>query len=1085
MTQAYAQILQSVQVVRRTWQNRRAMEGSLLTAAAPLALLAAAALLDRYAHFAPAGRWILALVVYGAALAALRMFVLRPLLTRHTDDFFAAMIESRQPALRNRLINALQLGRQSTEGAAPRLVDAIVADGVTASDEVDAGRAVASPAFARNSGLFAISAALMAGFCLAQGPAATPHIKRVLLPAADIAPFTYTFVSATPDSPLFLLEGTPLTINAKTTGATPTHATLTRIDAQGTRRGSRMTAIDSTSFMLTLPPVDSSFSFIISAGDAVTKPVSVTVEPRPRITAMSAEFTYPLYTALAPRSVKNFEGPIAALMNTQVTVTYTTNKPLSTLSLMLDSGEAISATPVSSASNTYSASMVIAKTDVYHLKLTDTLGNTVDDAARYAIVAEADAPPAIGFAKPGRDLAVKPGEGVAWNIVAQDDFGLSGVNLMSRIVRAGTQQNKDDNSSATVMQQWPLDDKSPIKRADLNLAKAVDQLDLKPGDRLEYWATASDRCPLPTGGVQTTTSRKYSITILTPEQVQQLMDRQLMEYSRVIADMIKLQRLSRSQAESNSPPQPIIERQAAIMKSGRDVASAMEANNFPAVSMIEELRRLASAEMPQIVKYMETARDASSLEAAKAASAASLPVQDKVIESLEEMLKRLNRDQEVRKELKRLEKEEPTVARDATAQLGKVLKDFEQFLVEQKDLKEKYEKLTKRNTDDDVNGEDLKALNEVKQQIDKWKQWAKDSVDGIAKLPTDLSKDTDLAETLPPIFEEVEKLARGKTEVLSTPLEEGMKAQQTEVLEDLEVWMYNKGDAVKFNMEELMEGKFEVPESKLPSNLQDVVGDLIEDVKEFDEEADDVTSSFGGNLAQAGWDIVDGPMGSYAAQGKTGNQLPNNNELSGRSGSGRRGKSSGSQAGDESTAMEGRPTPARVTDEPYQAGQPKADKQLDPRGATGGGKKTGAGMRGLQGGSKPDFMKDMARLTEEQKLLRERTQQIAQQLQNAGKSSTHVNRSLEMMQAAEQDMKDNRYEEAGRKRKSALNELRTERAQIDGVSVTLEKAPNLSPELRKEVTAGAQQALPEGYEDLVGEYYKAISNAGGSDAAPK
>ena len=681
---------------------------------------------------------------------------------------------------------------------------------------------------------------------------------------------------------------------------------------------------------------------------------------------------------------------------------------------------------------------------------------------------------------------LKSAEGVSWSIIAQDDFGLSGVNLMSRTIRAGTTQTKDDSAGASVVQQWPLDDKSPIKRVDLNVAKSVEQLELKPGDRMEYWATASDRCPLPTGGVQTTTSRKFNITILTSEQVQQIADRQLMEYARVLGDMIKLQRLSRSQAEANNPPKPIIERQSLLIKTARELATGMEINNFPAVSMIEELRRLASAEMPQIIKHMELARDASALDGSKAAFAASLPVQDKVVESLEEMLKRLNRDQEVRKELKRLEKEQPMVAREATAQLGKMMKDYEQYLAEQKDLKEKYEKISKRVAEDETNAEDLKALQETKQQIDKWKQWAKDSVDGLAKLPTDLAKDTDLAETLPPIFEEIEKKDRGKTVEISTPLEEGMKAQQTEVLEDLEVWMAEKGDAVKWNMEELMEGKFEVPESKLPSNLQDVVGDLIEDVKEFDEEADDITSSFGGNLAQAGWDIVDGPMGSFAAQGKTGNQLPNNQELNGRSGSGRRGKSAGSQAGDESTAMEGRPTPARVTDEPYQAGAPKADKQLDPRGSTGGGKKTGSGMRGLQGGTKPDFVKDMQRLTEDQKLLRERTQQIAQQLQNAGKSATHVNRSLEMMQSAEQDMKDNRYEEAARKRKSALNELRTEKTQIDaGVSVTLEKAPNLSPELRKEVTAGSQQALPEGYEDLVGEYYKAISNAGGSDAPKK
>ncbi len=81
---------------------------------------------------------------------------------------------------------------------------------------------------------------------------------------------------------------------------------------------------------------------------------------------------------------------------------------------------------------------------------------------------------------------------------------------------------------------------------------------------------------------------------------------------------------------------------------------------------------------------------------------------------------------------------------------------------------------------------------------------------------------------------------------------------------------------------------------------------LIEDAAEFDEEADDMTGAWGGNM-QVGWDIMDGPISSFAARGKTGNQLPNASEMSGRSGSGRRGRASGQMVGSESKALEGRP----------------------------------------------------------------------------------------------------------------------------------------------------------------------------------
>jgi hypothetical protein len=38
--------------------------------------------------------------------------------------------------------------------------------------------------------------------------------------------------------------------------------------------------------------------------------------------------------------------------------------------------------------------------------------------------------------------------------------------------------------------------------------------------------------------------------------------------------------------------------------------------------------------------------------------------------------------------------------------------------------------------------------------------------------------------------------------------------------------------------------------------------------------------------------------------------------------------------------------------------------------------------------------------------------------------------------------------------------------------------------MRGQIGAAASQALPEGYENLVGQYYKALSTAGEHDAAP-
>ena len=70
--------------------------------------------------------------------------------------------------------------------------------------------------------------------------------------------------------------------------------------------------------------------------------------------------------------------------------------------------------------------------------------------------------------------------------------------------------------------------------------------------------------------------------------------------------------------------------------------------------------------------------------------------------------------------------------------------------------------------------------------------------------------------------------------------------------------------------------------SALPDALEDLIGDLLQEADEFDEEADDITSAWGDNLNQAGWGISDGPISNFSAKGKTGNDLPNSSEMTGR-----------------------------------------------------------------------------------------------------------------------------------------------------------------------------------------------------------
>jgi len=1068
MTEAYLQLVNTVDTVRRAWRTRRMLEGMLLACSIVLGILIAAGILDQLAHFGPVGRWVLGIVFWGGLIACVWRLVARPAMTGHSDDFFAALLEGRLPELRNRFINALQLGREE-HPAAPKLIDAIVTDGVRATDEIDPGRAVTGPALRRHGLALGVVLVVAIAWVLIAGPAARAAMARVLLPGSDVPPFTWTRLSVDLDPGQRLLEGRSLTVTASvdTDWQVPETATVRRTNARGEERAVAMQSVARGKFAHTFRDLESDFRFHVTAGDARSDSYRVVVDDRPRVESIAVTYRYPEYTGIAERAVDDFDGHLHGLPQTTALLTFRVNKALDGLTLNLD-GKPL-ATTAGDDELTWQTGLTLEQRGTYRAIMHDPQWGEIEEPTTYTITLETDAPPAVAFARPARDIQLRPDGEVGFTIVAQDDYGLGDVRMLATINNA---------EESTLLQQWPAEGE-PKRRVEFELRRTVDQLGMTGGDRMEYWAVAFDRNNIAADGPGRAETRKFNLVVLTAEQARQLLEKQLSDYARVIGELIRLQRQNRAETAEHKPAASLVNRQSMIRRQTIRLADVMERNTFPATTIIEQLRELGGEPMPKVITLLESYRDALTLSEGKPIAEQSLPIQDEIIAALEEILLRLNRADQVRQRLKKARDAEPAKHREVTGVLEKLAKDLDEFLNEIKEIEEDYEKMPQRRDPDELSGEDLANIDDIEHRLDRWKKWSKDTVDGLVKLPDGFVPDAFLSETMSIIFEEIEKQERKPTTEIATPVEEGIKALAEEVAEDLEMWMPHAGDSTKWVMEDPMEGAFDVPEAELPSNLQDMIGDLVEDVEDFDEQADDITGAWGGNM-QVGWEIGDGPISSYYASGKTGNQLPNSSEMGGRSGSGRRGRATGQMVGAESRALEGRPTPARLTNEQYEEGVPEAGKQLDPRGSTGGGKKTGGGRRGLQGNAPPDFVKDMERLQKNMAMLREQAQQVARQLDYAGRPLGGVQRAITLMEAAEQDYRDLRYDDAARKRKMALGQLRAGYAEIDqAVNLSMQKAPNLPQEMREEISSGVQQALPEGYEDIVGEYYKAISrNAG-------
>src|SRR6202030_1404542 len=105
----------------------------------------------------------------------------------------------------------------------------------------------------------------------------------------------------------------------------------------------------------------------------------------------------------------------------------------------------------------------------------------------------------------------------------------------------------------------------------------------------------------------------------------------------------------------------------------------------------------------------------------------ALPVQDRIIAALEELLLRLERNEAARKELKKLEKTDKAGQQALTKLLTQMIKDLGDLLKDQTELASKFERLPKRDPDK-IKDEMDKALKDLEEMKKKTQKWAKGTV---------------------------------------------------------------------------------------------------------------------------------------------------------------------------------------------------------------------------------------------------------------------------------------------------------------------------------------------------------------------
>jgi hypothetical protein len=261
--------------------------------------------------------------------------------------------------------------------------------------------------------------------------------------------------------------------------------------------------------------------------------------------------------------------------------------------------------------------------------------------------------------------------------------------------------------------------------------------------------------------------------------------------------------------------------------------------------------------------------------------------------------------------------------------------------------------------------------------------------------------------------------------------------------------------------------------------MEDIVGDLVDKEEELDQEAQDSSSNAMVPDLPAGWDIADGPISSFGAKGKSGNEKPNANEMTGRSGAGREGQANGEIVEGKAKNLEGRETEARRTNDNFQAGEVEEEEGGHPQKAkaTGGGKQSGTGGEGGLRGAAPvrDELK-MRDLERRQRDLRRNVEAVYSKATMMYLPTGELDAAIVLMHKAEEMARKGDFAGFSETQKRIVHALRnTERMIAGSGAVAMDPRLKLPTRIREEMVDAKDEPIPPEYEKLVSEYYKAIA----------
>ncbi|MDR0870069.1 MAG: hypothetical protein LBN39_04680, partial [Planctomycetaceae bacterium] len=825
-----------------------------------------------------------------------------------------------------------------------------------------------------------------------------------------------------------VLLGCPLEITVETEEPAvekPFSATLyVKPDGAENEEGMIMlAAAQKHTYTATVPVVSKAGTYRIEVGDSQSEKYTIKVLEKPGVADVDVVYTYPPYMKRPPNTAKLTTPDLTAPQHTTAELKIRSTVPVTSGRLDWDGGGAVGM--VSEDGNVLTASMVLTKTTAYKIRLQK---NAFEDPNPRLnnIRVEPDRAPTVEMLRPAGDTAAGIGQSVPVAVKLTDDFGISAAYLEAKVK---TNEEKEEGKTAEKIYRWTIAPAAANRELELEHVLPLTEKMLKPGQTLLIRVVAQDNRQYtnPNWNIdlkpQETAGQWRAIKILdkteiVKENTQKL--NTLRDSLRVLMEKQIRNRVRTGQITGK----PAMDERAAIAGENRTVQIEIQkegiriVKSIPADSRTEDLmikrdlNKLTFGAMTKAVEQADVMTKLTEVAAFKEPAKTLEELQGLIADALRNMLG-IARAAEMKMLEEMGKRNEDDLPDDVKKKIEALKKAADEAVEAQRKVVEAAQNLNKEAVED-FSEEEEQLVKQLQAAEDKWEKFINELNTDLSKLPFQDFANPSLLQEMVEIQTEIAKKngdadALKKCADIAVPLEQLGTEMAEEITSNMERFLPDTVDRERWSQEEtLNDDEKEAPMAELPLELEDLVGELMEEEEDLFDEMEDISSSMIDSLDKgAGWDALDGPISNNSAKGVTGNRLPNTNEIAGRAGEGRQGKSGGEFVGEEAVGKGGRNTPTRLTPDPYQKGQIKDHSKDAVGGATGGGKEageTGEGLEGPQSRNRGD--RERNRLPGKQGDLRNRAEGIdLNYMKVMGYHSTDLENMKEAMKKTEIDLR--------------------------------------------------------------------------------